>query len=91
MYVLLLVSVELLSVYFSIYNFELFTGGIGRGCWKIHVYSGLAHRAELLFGGIVLFAGTPVSLGSVVSDDRVTLAKGVACKLCIKQPTKRNE
>jgi hypothetical protein len=91
MYVLPLVSVELLSVCYSSYNFELFTGGIGRGYWKIHVYSGLVHCAELLFDGIVSFVGTPVSLGSVVSDDRVTLTKGVACKLCIKQETKRNE
>ena len=39
----------------------------------------------------VSYGGTLVSLGSVMRDDRVTLAKGVACMLCVKQLTKRNE
>jgi len=75
----------------STYNLASFTAGIGRGYWKIHVYSGLSHLSVLLFEGIVSYGGTPVGLGIGMCEGRVTLAKGVARMLCIKQPTKTNE
>jgi hypothetical protein len=75
----------------STHNLTSFTAGIGRGYWKIHVYSGLSHLSVLLFEGIVSYGGTPVGLGIGMSDGRVTLTKGVARMLCIRQPTKRNE
>ena len=90
-YVLPHVNAKLYSRYCLTYNVDFFTGGTGRGYWKIHVYSGLSHLPDLLFGGIVSYGGTLVSLGSAMRDDKVTLAKGVACMLCVKQLTKRNE
>ena len=55
------------------------------------MYSGLSHLSDLLFGGIVSYGGTLALVGSVMRDDRVTLAKGVARILCIKQLMKRKE
>jgi hypothetical protein len=76
-------------VYFGLtlcaHNFGTFTGGIGRGTWKIHLYSGLIHLPFLLFCGIVSYVGELVWLEEGASADCVAFGKGAAYMPSTKQ------